>query len=85
MLKQRAALDIGRGTGQIDAVTVRVLEQSLAAIDSAVTQARRALDTDPNSVYQHQHLAETLRRKSQFLRPSPNTKLRTLGAVIAGD
>ncbi len=68
VLELRAALDIGRRTGQIDSATVRVLEQSLAAIDSAVTQARRALDTDPNSMYLHQHLAETLRRKSQFLR-----------------
>jgi len=68
VLELRAALDIGRRSGQIDTATVRVLEQSLATIDSAVTQARRALDTDPNSVYLHQHLAEMLRRKSQFLR-----------------
>ena len=68
VLELRAALDLGRRSGQIDTATVRVLEQSLMTIDSAVTQARRALDTDPNSVYLHQHLAETLRRKSQFLR-----------------
>jgi len=68
VLELRAALAIGRSSGQIDAATVRVLEQSLMTIDSAVTQARRALDTDPNSLYLHQHLAETLRRKSQFLR-----------------
>src|SRR5438128_63383 len=70
VLELRAALDLGRRSGQIDTATVRVLEQSLMTIDSAVTQARRALDTDPNSVYLHQHLAETLRRQSQLLRPA---------------
>jgi anti-sigma factor RsiW len=64
----RAALDASRGSGRLDSSTVRVLEQSLATIDSAVAQARRALEADPNSAYLNQHFAETLRRKSQFLR-----------------
>jgi len=68
VLVLRAALDEGRRSGRIDSTTVRVLEQSLATIDSAVTQARRALEADPNSVYLHQHIAQTLRRKSEFVR-----------------
>ena len=68
VLVLRAALDEGRRSGRIDSTTVRVLEQSLATIDSAVAQARRALQADPNSVYLHQHIAQTLRRKSEFVR-----------------
>jgi len=68
VLVLRAALDAGRRSGRIDSTTVRVLEQSLATIDSAVAQARRALQADPNSVYLHQHIAQTLRRKSEFVR-----------------
>ena len=45
-----------------------MLEQSLAAIDSAVVQAHRALAADPNSAYLNQYLAKTLRRKSEFVR-----------------
>jgi predicted anti-sigma-YlaC factor YlaD len=67
VLVLRAALDAGRHSGRIDSATVRVLEQSLATIDTAVAQARRALAADPNSVYLHQHIARTLRRKSDFV------------------
>ena len=67
VLVLRAALDAGRRSGRIDSATVRVLEQSLATIDTAVAQARRALAADPNSVYLHQHIARTLRRKSDFV------------------
>ncbi len=67
VLVLRAALDAGRRSGRIDSTTVRVLEQSLATIDTAVAQARRALAADPNSVYLHQHIARTLRRKSDFV------------------
>ncbi len=67
VLVLRAALDAGRRSGRIDSATVRVLEQSLATIDTALAQARRALAADPNSVYLHQHIARTLRRKSDFV------------------
>ena len=53
------AADLWPGIAERIGVSAEVV--SLAA-------RRRALDTDPNSVYLHQHLAETLRRKSQFLR-----------------
>jgi len=67
VLVLRAALDAGRRSGRIDSATVRVVVQSLATIDTAVAQARRALAADPNSVYLHQHIARTLRRKSDFV------------------
>jgi hypothetical protein len=62
------ALDEGRRSGQLDSATVRVLTQSLATIDSAIVQARRALAADPRSAYLNQHLAATMRRKIEFLR-----------------
>jgi hypothetical protein len=67
VLVLRAALDAGRRSGRIDSATVHVLEQSLATIDTALAQARRALAADPNSVYLHQHIARMLRRKSDFV------------------
>jgi hypothetical protein len=62
------ALDEGRRSGQLDSATVRVLTQSLATIDSAIVQARRAVAADPGSAYLNQHLAATMRRKIEFLR-----------------
>jgi anti-sigma factor RsiW len=56
------------GRGQLDTVTVRVIEQNLAAIDRAIGQAQRALDADPANLYLNTHLAETMRRKLDLLR-----------------
>lgn len=64
----RLALELSRRTGRLDSATVRVVEQSLATVDSAIAQAQRALAADTNSAFLSQHLAETLRRKSQLLR-----------------
>jgi putative zinc finger protein len=64
----RVALEASRRTGGLDSATVRVVEQSLATIDSAIVQAQRALAADPGSAYLSQHLAETLRRKSELVR-----------------
>jgi anti-sigma factor RsiW len=64
----QSALDEGRRSGRLDSATVRVLTQSLATIDSAIVQARRALAADPGSAYLNQHLAATMRRKLELLR-----------------
>ena len=56
------------GRGRLDSSTVRVLERNLAAIDSAITQARRAVAADSANVYLNSHLAETMRRKLELLR-----------------
>jgi len=63
-----SALEQGRKSGRLDSATVRVLDQSLVTIDSAIVQARRALAADPGSVYLNQHLADTMRRKLELLR-----------------
>ncbi len=56
------------GRGRLDTATVRILEQNLQVIDSAIAQARRALAADSANAYLNSHLAETMRRKLDLLR-----------------
>jgi anti-sigma factor RsiW len=56
------------GRGRLDSATVRVLEQNLALIDRAISDARRAVAADSANVYLNTHLAETMRRKVDLLR-----------------
>ncbi len=56
------------GRGRLDTATVRVIERNLAAIDSAIAQAQRAVAADSANVYLNSHLAETKRRKLELLR-----------------
>jgi hypothetical protein len=64
----RLALAEGQRSGQLNPATVRKLERSLAVIDSAIAEAKRALVLDPQSPYLNHHLADTMRRKLEFLR-----------------
>jgi len=73
----RGALDEGRRSGRLDSTTVRVLERSLATIDTAIAQASRALAQDPGNLYLNQHLAETMRRKLNLLRQASGITQRT--------
>jgi anti-sigma factor RsiW len=59
---------LAAGHGVLDSATVRVLEHSLAVIDSAISEARRALAADPASAYLNHHLARQMRRKLDLLR-----------------
>jgi len=47
--------------------TVKALEGSLADIDKAIAEARRALARDPANVYLNAHLAESMRLKLELL------------------
>ena len=64
----RLALAEGQRSGQLNPATIRKLERSLAVIDSAIAEAKRALASDPQSPYLNHHLADTMRRKLEFLR-----------------
>lgn len=64
----RIALAEGQRSGQLSPATVHKLERSLAVIDSAIAEAKRALALDPRSPYLNHHLADTMRRKLEFLR-----------------
>ncbi|HET9387521.1 MAG TPA: zf-HC2 domain-containing protein [Gemmatimonadales bacterium] len=57
-----------RNESQLDTATVRVVRQSLAVIDRAITDARAALLRDPGNTYLNLHLANTMRRKVELLR-----------------
>jgi hypothetical protein len=52
----------------LDPVTVAVVEENLRIIDAAITEARVALERDPNSLYLNQHLESTMKKKIQLLR-----------------
>jgi len=59
LLEQRARLD---------PETIKVVEDNLAIIDRAVSDARQALDEDPGNGYLSDYLSETRRRKLDLLR-----------------
>ena len=62
----RRILDAGRD--RLDPATVKSLEESLVAIDTAIRQGRIALQADPQNPYVRDHLDETMRRKVDLLR-----------------
>jgi anti-sigma factor RsiW len=64
----RLALAEGQRTGRLNPMTAHKLEHSLAVIDSAIAEGRRALASDPQSAYLNHHLADTMRHKLEFLR-----------------
>jgi putative zinc finger protein len=64
----RLALAEGQRSGRLNPMTVHKLEHSLAVIDSAIAEGRRALASDPQSAYLNHHLADTMRHKLEFLR-----------------
>jgi anti-sigma factor RsiW len=68
-------LDAGRKN--LDPETVRVVELNLAAIDRAIDECRRALESDPSNVYLNTHLADARQRKLALLRRA--TALATKG------
>lgn len=62
---------------QLNDSTVRILEKNLAIIDSAIVEARRALDADPSNNYLNHHLADVVRRRADLLRRVSTLGVRT--------
>jgi anti-sigma factor RsiW len=56
------------GRGRLDDRTLLIVEKNLATIDSAVAQARRAVEQDPANAYLNSYLAHAMRRKIDLLR-----------------
>jgi len=54
--------------GELDTVTVRILEENLAVIDEAIAEAQAALQDDPTNSYLSAHLAAAMWRKVHLLR-----------------
>jgi anti-sigma factor RsiW len=69
---ERAVADLERvlveQRDELDPGTVMVIERNLAAIDTAIREARAALDADPANQFLNSHLAEARRRKLDLLR-----------------
>jgi hypothetical protein len=59
---------LAAGRAALDPETVRVLEENLRAIDTAIDQSRRALARDPGNTYLNSHLAGARQRKLALLR-----------------
>jgi anti-sigma factor RsiW len=59
---------LDRNRDQLDTATVRVLEQNLAIIDRAISEARAALGQEPANPYLTKYLDEAMQRKVQLLR-----------------
>jgi hypothetical protein len=59
---------LDQGRNRLDPVTVRVLEENLAAIDKAIDQSRRALEADPANSFLSNHLVSARQRKLALLR-----------------
>jgi hypothetical protein len=53
---------------RLDPRTVLVLERNLKAIDTAINEARTALEQDPANPFLNSHLADARRRKLDLLR-----------------
>lgn len=56
-----------RNRNQLDTTTVRVLEQNLAIIDRAITEARAALGQEPANPYLSRYLDQAMQKKVQLL------------------
>jgi hypothetical protein len=55
-------------SGELDPATVAILQSSIATIDSAIAEARRALDRDPASRFLNEQLNKSLEQKLGLLR-----------------
>ena len=59
---------LAESRSRLDPETVRILEENLASIDTAIEQSRKALRTDPANVYLNNHFAAYRNRKLALLR-----------------
>jgi len=59
---------LAEGRGKLDPRTLAVVEHNLQIIDSAITDARRAVAADPGNTWLRSHLAATMKRKVDLLR-----------------
>jgi len=56
------------GRSRLDTTTVRVIDESLARIDTAIAEARAAIQRDPANAYLTRQIAASMRRKLNLLR-----------------
>lgn len=54
--------------GEMDPVTVEILEKNLAAVDRAIRESVSAMEADPDNRFLAAHLERALRTRSEYLR-----------------
>jgi anti-sigma factor RsiW len=59
---------LDQNRARLDPATVRILEQNLESIDTAIEQSRQALERDPANTFLNNHLASARQRKLALLR-----------------
>ncbi len=60
------------GRSRLDTATVRSVEESLRKIDSAIAEAKAAIQRDPANEYLNRQIAANMRRKLNLLRVTTN-------------
>ena len=73
----RLRLLIEQRRGQLDPVTVTVIERNLAVIDTAIAESRRAIANDPNSRFLLEILNQSLQAKVELMRTAALLPSRT--------
>jgi hypothetical protein len=72
----RAVRDLERvlhdGRSRLDSTTVATIEQSLHKIDTAIAEARTAIQRDPANAYLRRQIVANMRRKVDLLRVAAN-------------
>jgi len=63
---------LAAGRSRLDTATVRTVEQSLQKIDTAIAEARAAIQRDPANGYLSRQIAANMRRKLNLLRAATN-------------
>ncbi len=63
---------LAAGRGKLDTATVRTVEESLRKIDSAIAEARAAIQRDPANAYLSRQIAANMRKKLNLLRVAAN-------------
>jgi hypothetical protein len=65
------------GRDKLDTATVRVLEESLGKIDTAIAEARAAIERDSSNAFLNRQLAASMRKKLNLLRAVASALART--------
>ena len=66
-----------QGRGRLDPATVRIIDESLRKIDTAIAEARAAIQRDSSNVYLNRQIAANMRRKLNLLRAAATAIART--------
>jgi hypothetical protein len=64
----RLERELAERRDELDPATIDVVERNLAIIDTAIAEARTALESDPSNAYLYRHFDNTLNMKVELLR-----------------